>query len=135
VPLDGSAVATRAVALARAVVRAQRRPLHLIGVVAVGDEQQGAALIAHLDVMATALRNDGIDAVVETRRGDPAAEIVAATRDGDLVVMTTHGASGGQRWRVGQVAEHLLRRCPAPVLLVRGDFAAPGDAARPRADA
>jgi nucleotide-binding universal stress UspA family protein len=40
--------------------------------------------------------------------------------------MTTHGGSGDQRWRVGHVAEWMLRRSPAPVVLVRADHAATG---------
>jgi nucleotide-binding universal stress UspA family protein len=120
VPLDGSPVADRAVHLARALCRAPGRPLHLVGVAA----EPGGALAAHLDAVAGELRAAGITAAVEVRHGEPEVEIVAATRPGDLVVMTTHGASGGQRWRIGHVAERMLRRGPAPVVLVRGDRAA-----------
>lgn len=37
----------------------------------------------------------------------------------DLVVMSTHGRGGLQRVRLGSVADSVLRRSPAPVLLVR----------------
>lgn len=123
VPLDGSPVATRAVRLARALGQSQGRPLHLVGVVA-DDDAPAGILAAHLDAIAAELAADGIAAAVELRRGDPAAELLALTRGGDLIVMTTHGGSGGQRWRVGHVAERMLRRSPAPVVLVRGDHAA-----------
>ncbi|HET7092205.1 MAG TPA: universal stress protein [Thermomicrobiales bacterium] len=130
VPLDGSAVAMRAVTVARLLGLSQRRPLHLVGVSAAADDAAAGALAAHLAAVAAELRADGLDAAVDTRRGEPAIELLAAVRGGDLVVMTTHGASGGQRWRVGHVAERMLRRSPAPVVLVRGDHAA-ADSASP----
>lgn len=120
VPLDGSPVAARAVHLARRLCQAPARPLHLVGVPTESDQ----ALAALLDAVAGELRTAGIATTVELRQGEPEVEVVAATRPGDLVVMTTHGASGGQRWRIGHVAERMLRRGPAPVVLVRGDRAA-----------
>jgi len=130
VPLDGSPVADRAIRLARALGQSQGRPLHLVGVVAEAADADAGALAAHLDAIAARLAADGVAAAVELRRGDPAAELLALTRGGDLIVMTTHGGSGGQRWRVGHVAERMLRRSPAPVVLVRGDHAATDGGAR-----
>jgi nucleotide-binding universal stress UspA family protein len=37
----------------------------------------------------------------------------------DLVAMTTHGRTGLERWLMGSVAEAVIRRSSAPVLLVR----------------
>ncbi|HEU5433777.1 MAG TPA: universal stress protein [Thermomicrobiales bacterium] len=136
VPLDGSPVAARAIDLARRLSWPRPRPLHLIGVVADADggDAPDRALPAHLDAVAAELQADGIGATVEVRRGDPEIELVTAVRGGDLVVMTTHGASGGQRWRVGHVAEQMLRRSPAPVVLVRGDHTATAASKRDRGD-
>ena len=44
--------------------------------------------------------------------------IAEAVHDGDLIVMTSHGRSGVQRWLLGSVAEKLVREAPVPVVLV-----------------
>jgi nucleotide-binding universal stress UspA family protein len=38
----------------------------------------------------------------------------------DMIVMGTHGRSGFSRLVLGSVAEHVLRRSPCPVLVLRG---------------
>jgi hypothetical protein len=43
--------------------------------------------------------------------------------------MASHGRSGVPRWFLGSVAEAVLRRSPAPVLLVKSAPAASGGAA------
>lgn len=61
------------------------------------------------------------DAIVQT----------AARLGADLIVMTTHGRSGLQRWMLGSVAESVVREAQVPVLLVRstaaGATAAPAE--------
>jgi nucleotide-binding universal stress UspA family protein len=37
----------------------------------------------------------------------------------DLVVMSTHGRSGLDRWRFGSVAERVARHTSVPVVLIR----------------
>ncbi|MEW5959210.1 MAG: universal stress protein [Chloroflexota bacterium] len=37
----------------------------------------------------------------------------------DLVVMSTHGRSGLDRWRFGSVAQRVARHSPVPVVLIR----------------
>jgi nucleotide-binding universal stress UspA family protein len=53
--------------------------------------------------------------------GDPAVEIerIAGQRRCDLIVMGTHGRTGLQRLLMGSVAEHVVRRAPCPLLIVR----------------
>jgi nucleotide-binding universal stress UspA family protein len=60
-----------------------------------------------------------VPAGTELRTGQPAPELLAALRPGDLVVLTPHGRGGVRRWLLGSVAEKLVRLAPAPVLLVR----------------
>ena len=52
--------------------------------------------------------------------GRPADEILKFidANDVDLVVMSTHGRSGVSRWFLGSVAEQVVRRSNATVLLV-----------------
>jgi nucleotide-binding universal stress UspA family protein len=63
----------------------------------------------------------GVRAEYLLAEGDPAVEIqrVAQLRRCDLVVMGTHGRTGLERLLMGSVAEHLVRRAPCPVLVVR----------------
>lgn len=49
----------------------------------------------------------------------PAAAILDASLDFDLVVMGTHGRRGPARWWAGSVAERVARESKSPVLIVR----------------
>lgn len=61
------------------------------------------------------------DLAVTTRvlEGNPVERIVEAARDADLVVMSTHGRTGMARFLIGSVAERVVRHAPVPVLVVR----------------
>jgi nucleotide-binding universal stress UspA family protein len=51
---------------------------------------------------------------------DAAKEIIQISKDVDanLIVMSTHGRSGLNRWMMGSVAEKVLRYGDVPLLLV-----------------
>ena len=53
--------------------------------------------------------------------GDPAASIVKVAEDTpcDLIVLGTHGRTGLRRLLMGSVAEHVLRKAPCSVLVVK----------------
>ena len=53
--------------------------------------------------------------------GDVPAMILEAIEEigADLVVMSTHGRSGLERWRFGSVAQRVARHSPVPVVLVQ----------------
>lgn len=55
------------------------------------------------------------------RLGAPANEIIEAARtlESDLIVVSTHGRTGLKHLLLGSVAEHVVRRAPCPVLIVR----------------
>jgi nucleotide-binding universal stress UspA family protein len=61
----------------------------------------------------------GYAATPETREGDPAGEIIAAARDGDLIVTGTRGHRGLTRLILGSTARKLLVHAPCSVLIVR----------------
>lgn len=139
VPLDGSEFAERALPPAEELARLTGAPLHLIRIVDVASQArysayglaiEAAALAQVLDEEVEVARDyldrleqqvaaRGLSVVVEVRSGVPVQEIVAAARPNDLVVMATHGRGGVARWFLGSVAEAVVRRAPAPVLLVR----------------
>jgi nucleotide-binding universal stress UspA family protein len=127
VPLDGSALADRA--LPFAVTIAARagwsiRLLRAVNTFPAPTEAAGLALVrearAELDAVAARLVADGIQA--STRVVDKQAEtaILDETADQDvvLVVMSTHGRSGLGRFVYGSVADTVLRYAPIGVLTV-----------------
>ena len=73
------------------------------------------------------LRDRDAVATSELRNGAPASELLAATRAGDVTVLTTRDRGAVERWMLGSVAEALVRQGAGPVVLVRGG------ADRPRA--
>lgn len=71
------------------------------------------------------LRQQGFRAHYEIREGyDVADALLSLLESGryDVVVMSTHGRSGVQRWVFGSVAERMVRYADRPVLLVRPDM-------------
>ena len=65
---------------------------------------------------------------IDVRIGDPGAEIcrVAAEREADLIVLSSHGRTGMKRLLIGSVAERVVRLAPCPVLVLR-HFPGPAD--------
>lgn len=57
---------------------------------------------------------------LEVRIGRPAEEIVAAAREAksDLIVLSTHGRTGLDRYLLGSVAERVARLAPCPIYLI-----------------
>ena len=70
----------------------------------IGRKMMENGITANWDV----LHGRAAEAIVQRAKGD------AAT----LIVMATHGRSGLGRWRVGSVAEAVVREAQVPVLLV-----------------
>jgi nucleotide-binding universal stress UspA family protein len=143
VPLDGSALAERALPYAAGLARTARAKLVLVRATAAtplpGTEPVAAGRAAtlgaelELENIADRWRHAGL--TVESRAYCDAADvaILAAAReyDADLIVMSTHGRSGLSRWVYGSVAEAVLRAAPVPVLLVPALYAGAWPADRP----
>jgi nucleotide-binding universal stress UspA family protein len=81
-----------------------------------------AGVPEHLEALAARLRAEWPNVTIATHLdyGDPAVAIVAATEDigAALVVMATHGRTGLERVTLGSVADGVLRRGRAPLVLV-----------------
>lgn len=137
VPLDGSALAERALDAAQdlagggvTLVLLQAIPpvLQTIpGVEAPVPVVDDAATQRALDEAERYLREVGatVDAArysVETtvRRGEAAEQILAAAGElaVDLVVMASHGRTGAERWWLGSVADEVVRHADRPLFLV-----------------
>jgi nucleotide-binding universal stress UspA family protein len=67
---------------------------------------------------AAAMRGKGLSVSGVTGMDNPAEFIHREARPGDLIVMTTHGRSGVDRWFLGSVADAVVRRGDIPVLLL-----------------
>ena len=52
--------------------------------------------------------------------GNPGPEVVLATQNADMVVMSTHGRTGIARFMMGSVAQYVLHNAKCPVILVKG---------------
>jgi nucleotide-binding universal stress UspA family protein len=132
VPLDGSDRARQALPVARSLAQQLAVPIHLVRVLPTAKEiaaqrasrddayyaEQTTAITDALAEEARAVAAEGITTTSETIVGAPAEAIVDGTREGDLIVMTSHGLGGVRRWLLGSVAERLIRTSAAPVVLV-----------------
>jgi nucleotide-binding universal stress UspA family protein len=138
VALDGSPLAEEALPLAGEVAALLGLPIHLVRVLdfdivrasvqagieaaldsAERERDQVAEAQAYLDARALQLQNRNLLVTSDVRSGAPTAELEAALRPGDLLVLATRDRGGLERWLLGSVADHLVRHAPGPVLLVR----------------
>jgi nucleotide-binding universal stress UspA family protein len=139
VGLDGSRVSESALKTGAELARRLGLPLHLVrvadlAVVPWGANQAAAAYAElseemvrekneatrYLETVTQPLRDDGLSITTEVRSGFAARELAAAAGPGDLLVVASHGRHGLERLVLGSVAEEVVKRSPAPVLVTRG---------------
>lgn len=143
-PLDGSALAERALLPAESLARAMGATLHLVRVVepllatatatwsvapvyvpadlyaeVIKTEEEAAA--SYLSAVRERLAAAGIQVRAERLEGNISATLLDYERAAaiDLVVMCSHGRSGLARFALGSVADRLVRHGAAPLLLAR----------------
>lgn len=140
VPLDGSTFAETALNYALSLAHAFASQITLLRVVphpqVVLSEYTYESADLFLELREAALREaeeylktqvsnlsrQGYDAHYQVVEGDNVAEWildVTADKAADVIIMSTHGRSGLQRWVFGSVAEKVIRQAEVPVLLVR----------------
>jgi nucleotide-binding universal stress UspA family protein len=61
----------------------------------------------------------GVTCDVSVRWGAPGDEILRASQEHDMVIMTTHGKTGAMRWAYGSVADEVIHSAVTPLLLTR----------------
>jgi nucleotide-binding universal stress UspA family protein len=148
-PLDEAARHEAALAVAAEIARACLAALHLLVVVPTAatlrGEQAGTGRLlpgatamlldmaqenaaTYLNQRLAALREAGLTATGEVRRGDPAAEIVQAAERlaADLVVLGTHGKAGMNALWSGSVAPRIASSTRLPLLFVPVRFESEG---------
>jgi len=135
VALDGSELAEAALPLAQRMAKSLNAKVHLVRAVVPSSLVFGAEYLPgtlpiledmeteakeYLTTTAAKLRSKGLTVSAVVRTGIPAEAILAeATEAGDMVVMSTHGRSGVDRWFLGSVADAVVRHGDIPVLVVR----------------
>jgi nucleotide-binding universal stress UspA family protein len=142
VPLDGSPIAERALPVATEIAKRLSVPVHVVRAVDATTAVPVALSVFGPSPMVTAditeqlwreveaeakktvadaiarLKDEGFEATGATLNGSPFFAISAATKPGDVIILTSHGRGGVRRWLLGSVAEKLVREAPVPVLLV-----------------
>jgi len=83
-------------------------------------EKGRAYLSAYLDDQAQLVRSQGFTVDPVVRIGRAAEETVeyCETAGIDLILIATHGRSGIARWRLGSVADNIIRSAPCPALVI-----------------
>lgn len=137
VPLDGSALAEKALDYAVQILAPKRR-ITLLSVIEVPDivntfnplptnlmlvEENLASAREYLERVAKSLRKDHeLRVNIETKVGKPAEVIneIAETEFVDAIVMSTHGRTGVERFIFGSITQKVLSTMPCPVFVVPG---------------
>lgn len=121
VPLDGSALAERAIPYAQAIAKTKGSELILFTVSVASVEQLDRPMKAYLELNAKELQSQGIKTATAIAYGNIADEIIdyAANNKVDLIVISTHGYSGIKRWVLGSIASKVLYGTCADVLLIK----------------
>ena len=132
VPLDGSALAEQSLGQAAAIARATGAEIDLVSVHhsvshdgygdVPSDDHSWNDEHRYLETVASDLvAGASLHVSHSMLSGDPEEMICrrAADIDADLIVITSHGRTGFSRTWFGSVADGLVRRAPAPVLILR----------------
>ena len=132
IPLDGSRLAERCLVYVPALVRIRGLQVTLLSVV---DEDEDVKMLSqseatdrernvlqtYLHEVATDMKKHlGIEVATEVLVGRPADLILerVQTSRPDLLIVSTHGRSGISRWRIGSVADKLIRGAGCTTLVV-----------------
>jgi nucleotide-binding universal stress UspA family protein len=81
-------------------------------------ERGRAYLDAYLEQQAERARPLGVQVETEVRIGRAADQILEAASNVDLILIATHGRDGMTRWRLGSVADHVVRHAQCPTLVI-----------------
>ena len=132
-PTDGSESAAVAFDHALGIAKRYDATLHVLFVVNTTYRDVGATGRTTIDSLrergeetladtAAAARESGVAVETHLAEGDPYREIVdAGSEHADLIVMSTRGRQGVDRYLLGSVTEKVVRTSSVPVFTVRGE--------------
>jgi nucleotide-binding universal stress UspA family protein len=75
----------------------------------------------YLQRVSEEMRSEGLEVETLIQRGPPAVQILTLAKEQDcnLIVIGTHGESGGGQWRLGSVANKIIKAdLPIPLLVI-----------------
>jgi nucleotide-binding universal stress UspA family protein len=126
VPVDGSKLAEAVVPWAARLAKGFKASIVFLYVYPAGPvglrtrhQQKFEEVDRRMSEQSRELRAKGVKASFRVESGDPADRILAFAGPSDLVVTTTHGNGGFQRWVFGSVAEKLIHDASVPVLVYK----------------
>ncbi|HEY7790024.1 MAG TPA: universal stress protein [Vicinamibacterales bacterium] len=137
-PIDFSTPSRAALRTALALAATARVRLHVLAVIEDGSSasaatplsadarprlEQAARDAVTAELPAGSHWAPAIDVSVKSGAPDECIRRTAVETDADLIVLGTHGRSGGHQWALGSTAARLLRTPPCAVLLISGETA------------
>lgn len=135
VPLDGSPLAEAALPHAEAIAKAGGAEIILLRVpmmpateflarepmiaVKIREKEQAEA-IRYVDAKAEELKKGHFKTTTITQDGPVPDTILSVAEDlqADIIIMSTHGRTGIQRWLMGSVADRVVHHAHIPVMLI-----------------
>jgi nucleotide-binding universal stress UspA family protein len=117
VPLDGSSLAEQALPIVEALAQKPLRKVRLLQAISSPDQRDAA--MTYLQSIADRLHARGLETELDVRTEDPADAIRQVAAHVHLVILSTHGRGGLDRFRHGSIAERSMRELNTPVLLIR----------------
>ena len=128
-PVDFSELSRKAMQYANEFARLSDAKVFLVGVVendptinySHGLEKEGAEEEQKLATLINEEQMAGIVADYAIYEGSAEECILdyAKRQEADIIIMGSHGRRGLKRMILGSVAEHVIRRAPCPVLIVK----------------
>lgn len=132
ITLDGTSLAEEALSLLPFLKSIGATSAHLVGVwedleepdgrnrFSETNEQGRALLTAYLESTMNAMQTPGLEIHSTVRTGNAAAEVLGVANETkpDLIAIATHGRAGIDRWRLGSVADKVVRAASCPTLVI-----------------
>jgi nucleotide-binding universal stress UspA family protein len=83
-------------------------------------EKGRSYLTAYLQDKSETLKATGLNVEAEVRMGAPAEQLLRAADEAraSLIAIATHGRTGTERWRLGSVADKVIRGASCPALII-----------------
>ncbi len=135
IPLDRSSISETGFPYVAEISAKFGSELHLVTVAEPNVEATDLSSLAYFARASSHITNlignygvkDATKIHTKTLSGKPANEILryADSIDANLVIMTSHGASGKGEWALGNIAAKILRATSRPILLVRAPVTEP----------
>ena len=121
-PIDGSALAEASLSYLHPFSGPQGPEVELLLVREAGDGERVSRRRKHIfqSRVANLWTTFGVKAKGEVEDGIPYLDILDEAQPEDvlMIVISTHGRTGPAKWRLGSVADKVIRDAPCPILVI-----------------